>query len=452
METAENLSETLFKPRLKFVETSLISNSGAPLVPFREEWRMRLDCEPDWYRPLHLFLWSYAGGKLPDMESALSRIASATGERSRPECLDTISNYGPGNWSYEFNLQGARRGSQGRELVEQAGKAAPEESARLKKLACHHFRMASRYFSIAAYPNLRGDMLAAESYLQAQRFFRLMYESLGPGEPCVAHVNFRTAKGETGGSLYLPVPRETLDEPLPCVILCGSYEHDLMTFFSTYRNLLMPLRLAALVVEMPGLGASEKLTLDYNSSVVVDAALDYLAELDCVDSTRVGLLGIRLGGTACLRSTILNPGRVKALALIEPCVHAFFSDPELLKSLPLCMRSLYANRLNFDAGKWDSLLAQMQVLSLKKQGLLVAGGQNPVPTMLWTPLDFMTRDEDVKALKAHLKSLDLHLLESYDKVSKSGRRHGDLTGFVYTALSKLCNFLGSHLKGAGGAS
>ena len=50
------------------------------------------------------------------------------------------------------------------------------------ELASHQYRMASRYFAIAAYPNLKGDVLAAESSMygrKAYREFSLTQKSAG---------------------------------------------------------------------------------------------------------------------------------------------------------------------------------------------------------------------------------------------------------------------------------
>lgn len=149
-----NLSEVLFKPKFKYAETSVISNSGAQL-PKLERKDVSLGFTPQWYRPISRFLWTWQGGNLMDIDAALSAIASSDAQRSRDECLDTVSDYGGGNWIFEFSSIAQKRAVKGKDL-EQRGDLAG---------AGHQYRMASRYFALAATPRLKGDTLAADAAL-----------------------------------------------------------------------------------------------------------------------------------------------------------------------------------------------------------------------------------------------------------------------------------------------
>lgn len=416
---SENLSEILFKPHFHYDETSQISNSGAEceLKSGSEVLLRHLEFDARWYRPLHVFSWVWQGGSFLDIDDALAKIATATGARSRPHCLDTVKEYGPGHWIYEFNTQAQRRFVLAREL---------EEQGELKR-ASHNYRMASRYYAIASFPKLRGDTLAAESYMQALRLYRKMFEC---DDSCgrLMELNIRTEQGTASGFLHLPHQ----DRVCPCVIICGSYEHALTDFYRFYRDYLYPRGIAALVVELPGLGGSEKLSLTYNTSIVMDAALRDLRDMSCIDANHIALLGIRLGGTACLRCALTNPEKVSALALIEPAVDSMFSDKELLGALPLYMRSLYANRLNLDASQWESVIPQLSILSLKRQGLMQQAEPRKMPLSLYVVKGAFTSRGDVELIRHNFSQCTLNLLESKEYNES-----------IYQALIRIPEFLSS---------
>lgn len=378
----QNLSEVLFKPKFNYPETSLISNSGIPLPKLASE-KHNLGFTRGWYRSIHRFWWVWQGANLMDIDVCLSAIASSKAPRSRQECFDTVAEYGGGNWIYEFSALAQRRVLEGRRLEEEERHAD----------AAHQYRMASRYFSIAAYPYLKGDVLAADAALLGRRSYRDMFR-VEPDLGTLEDFEFEVDGVKSSGLLHLP----KADEARPCVVLLASYEMSPTDFYRFYRDHLLPERIALLVLEMPGGGLSQRQVLTAEQSVVLDAALEALAKDHHIDATRTGLLGFRVGGTACLRSTLLNPGRVRALGLVGPAVHSFFCDKEILNSFPLCIRSLYANRLDMDASDWDNVIPQLKPLSLKEQGLMGRGRGCAVPCMA-IALNAFTSDDDMRMLE-----------------------------------------------------
>ena len=137
---------------------------------------------------------------------------------------------------------------------------------------------------------------------------------------------------------------------------------------------------------------------------------------------------MRIAGSACIRSCILNQQAVKALAVIAPAVHSLFTDKDILNSLPLCLRSNYANRLNLDASNWDTIIPQLQALSLKTQGLLSASGRCSVPCSVYVVKNSLVTNDDLKLLEANFKDCRINmqentgytsfLLQSYDRASR----------------------------------
>lgn len=413
-----NLSEVLFKPKFKYAETSVISNSGAQL-PKLERKDVSLGFTPQWYRPISRFLWTWQGGNLMDIDAALSAIASSDAQRSRDECLDTVSDYGGGNWIFEFSSIAQKRAVKGKDL-EQRGDLAG---------AGHQYRMASRYFALAATPRLKGDTLAADAALLGMRCYRSMCrceEQYGK----LIDLPFETAGGSSSALMHVP---DQLS-PHPCVVVMASYEMNASDFYRFYVRRLYPKGIALAVVEMPGIGMSEKLALTADQSAVLKAALAAVRAQPFIDSTRIGLFGVKLGGSACIREALLEPGAIKALALAGPAVHSFFTDPEVLNSLPLCIRSLYANRLNLDASKWDLVIPLLRQLSLKEQGLLGRGRCVDVPCFNFYFSSMFTTKEDRDLLKSAFYGYE-EMGQEEDEYSKS----------LSSAIEKAADFFAGRL-------
>ena len=411
-DNSKNLSEILFKPRFEYLETSMISNSGCELPPlaYRDP---ALGFAADWYRPVRTFMWVFLGGNLLDIDEALSNISSSKNPRKRELCFDTVAEYGPGNWIYEFNS-----------IAQKRVNAAKEQESQGDILgASHNYRMASRYFTIAAYPFLRGDVLANESLMHSRRFYKKMIE-MDPNNGEISEELFAAGGTKVSGFLHLP-DRTSIH---PCVIMAGSYEQNITDYYRFYNDYLRPKGIALFAIDMPGIASSSKLNLSADLSIVVDSAIEYLKNLKYIDATHLGLLGMRIAGSACIRSCILNHQAVKALAVIAPAVHSLFTDKDVLNSLPLCLRSNYANRLNLDASNWDTIIPQLQVLSLKTQGLLSASGRCSVPCSVYVVKNSLVTNDDLKLLEANFKDcrINMHentgytsfLLQSYDSASR----------------------------------
>ena len=158
-EEALNLSERLFSKVRKVQETSTISNSATELGGGEgEQVLIEGVCSAAWYRVLRRSYWIWQGIDAIELEDILSHIATGEGTRSRPDKLDTLQGYAPGNWIYEFSQLGGDYMRQGRNLED----AGHQDAARQAYLR------ASRYYSMASYPHLRGDELAEQAQLQAE--------------------------------------------------------------------------------------------------------------------------------------------------------------------------------------------------------------------------------------------------------------------------------------------
>lgn len=412
--TNENLSEELFKPRFDFLETSVISNSGCPL-PKLSRVDLAYGFEKDFYRPIHRFLWTLGGGNPLDIDLALSNICVSKNPRSRQECLDTVKEYGAGNWIYEFCTIAQRRVQIAHDAIEKGDFVQ----------ASHQYRMASRYFAIAAYPNLKGDSQASNADVLCRRYYKEMYK-VDPNSLELREETFLVDNKKVTGYLHLP----TNEKQLPCVICVCSYGNSIANYYRIYNDFFKPKNIAMFVIEMPGIGACEKLNLNDHYSAFVEKAIDHLASLPYVDAKRIALMGSDIGAASCLRACILQPNKVRAIILNRPYVHSIFSDKEYLDSMPLCLRSSFCNRLNLDASNWDILTPRFKIFSLKEQGILSNSNQCTVPTLLCAIKDSYVSNADLDLMKHNFRDLTVY---THDNVGYAS--------FAKDAVFKIVSFL-----------
>lgn len=389
-----NLSEILFKPKHDYIETSLISNSGCPLPDIGDGLHMMgSHFRSLWYRPINRYTWTYLGANCLDVDLALSNIVMSKNPRTRAECFDTIEQYGPGNWIYEFSSIAQKRVMQARLC---------EESGNLEQ-ASHEYRMASRYFAIASYPNLKGDVLAAQASLLGRKAYRKIFNEVSR----TGHYQEEefTFKGEKISGYLHCVDTKKLQ---PCVVVVATYESTSTDYYRLFKDYLRKMGIALFIIDMPGMGSAQKLVLDEQSSDLVEAAIEYLQKLKFIDTTAIGLYGYRFSANAAARLTLLRPDLVKALALVSPAIHSAYLNQKVLNSMSLATRSSLANRLNADASDWAVIVPQLQTLSLKVQGLIGYHASNKTPTLsIYTPVDLKYNDDRDMVSKAFSNNHDI---------------------------------------------
>ena len=313
--------------------------------------------------------------------------------RTRAECFDTIEQYGPGNWIYEFSSIAQKRVMQARLC---------EESGNLEQ-ASHEYRMASRYFAIASYPNLKGDVLAAQASLLGRKAYRKIFNEVSR----TGHYQEEefTFKGEKISGYLHCVDTKKLQ---PCVVVVATYESTSTDYYRLFKDYLRKMGIALFIIDMPGMGSAQKLVLDEQSSDLVEAAIEHLQKLKFIDTTAIGLYGYRFSANAAARLTLLRPDLVKALALVSPAIHSAYLNQKVLNSMSLATRSSLANRLNADASNWSVIVPQLQTLSLKVQGLIGYHASNKTPTLsIYTPVDLKYNDDRDMVSKAFSNNHDI---------------------------------------------
>ena len=407
-----NLSEKLFSRDRKVQETSTIFNSAESLDPSQcEQVLIEGICSSAWYRILRRSFWIWQGADPIELEDILSHVATGQGERSRPDKLDTLQGYVPGNWIFEFSQLASHYHKQGK---------AKEQEGSLPA-ARHCYLRAARYYSIASYPHLKGDELAE----QAQVLGNVAYRDAGRLMPVpLKELKIPFRDKEISGYLHLPHD----DKPMPVVMVSGSIDSLQIDFYRLYEQYLAPNGIGMLTLDMPGIGYSSQFPLVQDTSRLHQAALHYLREqVPWVDNQRIGMVGIRLGGNVAARLAYLEPAHLKAVACIGPGLNQFFTDPQLFNQAPPMLRASLANRLGADAAHWDELQPQYQIFSLKRQGL-VGVTRTRVPILsIGHRRDFICPESDIRTLAStshYGKALvldNLPVMEVFDRaLSETG--------------------------------
>jgi len=380
----KNLSETLFNKvqPYKTRETSTISSSGNPL-PCEPQEQFLIDglCTPSWFRVLRRAFWIWQGAEPIELEETLARIATSDGERTNPQQIDTVQDFIPGNWCYEWSQVAG----------EHNRKAKEADDAGEHWIAKKEYFLAARYYSIASYPHLKGDELAEQAQVQANIAYREggRYLSMPLKE---LKVPFRGK--EIKGYLHLPHD----DHPVPLVMVTGAIDSLQLDFIRLFEKVLEPLGIGMLSLDLPGCGYSSQWPLVEDSSRLHQAVLQYLKDVPWVDDQRVGMVGFRLGGNVAVRLSYLEQLRLKAVVCVGPGMHNYFTDPAIFELSPPMMRASLANRLNMDASDWSAVQKSCQVFSLKRQGL--AGvSKTRVPILsIGHRRDFICPESDIRML------------------------------------------------------
>jgi uncharacterized protein len=129
---------------------------------------------------------------------------------------------------------------------------------------------------------------------------------------------------------HLRLPPESA-APRPGLVFTGPFTGVKEQVTGRYADLLAERGFVTLAFDHRNFGASGGAVRQHEDSAgkLADlrAATSFLARHDAVDATRIGCVGICLGGGYALRHSAFDP-RIKALA----CVAAAFNDPRAMRS------------------------------------------------------------------------------------------------------------------------
>ena len=209
------------------VETSAIANSQAANLQLPRS---------GWYREMRTLKWIWQGLDPLLLQEVQARIAVSSNPRTNPKLLDTVIGFRPGNWSYEWSQEAALFFQQA-QMREELGE---EEEAR----RC--YMRSSLLYTIASYPHIRGDRLATDAHLLANRSY-CAAAKLAPHTLKTLQIPYN---GKTL-QCYLHLPHT--DAPNPVVIISGGGDGLQTDFYRAYRAFFEPKGIAMLTLDMPGI-------------------------------------------------------------------------------------------------------------------------------------------------------------------------------------------------------
>ena len=293
-----------------------------------------------------------------EIHEVLARIAASDAERSNPQRLDTVVGYRNGNWIYEWIHQGM-----------QWQQRATEQQDPL--LGGEYWLKAASLYSIAGYPHLKGDELAEQAEMLANR----AYEEAALLLPYqLKELEFRIeGGGSVTGFLHMP---EKGEAPFPTVLMCGSLD----TLQTDYHRLFRDYR-AARHRHADARHAVDRFLLQMEA----DAGLQLPAPTGA-DPAGLGAVGGPSAGERLwlpLRrqrgGAIGLPGAAAAArrGLPGPVVHRLLCDSSTQLNVPDMYMDVLASRMGMANASDNVLKVELNSYSLKMQGLL--GRRCPTP-------------------------------------------------------------------------
>jgi len=355
------------------IETSAIANSRAAQLQLNS---------PGWYREMRTLKWVWQGLEPLLLQEVQARIAVSSNPRTNDKLLDTVVGFRPGNWTYEWSQEAAL-------LVQQAqlrDELGEQEAARIA------YMRASLLYTIASYPHIRGDRLATDAHLLANRCY-CNAAKLAP------HALLKTIQVPYAGrklQCYLHLPHT--DYPPPVVIVSGGGDGLQTDFYRAYRACFEPKGIAMLTMDMPGIGYCQQWDWNQNTAELHLAVLNHLKSVPWVDDNRIAMLGLRMGGNSAVRTAYLQPDALKAVVAIGAPLHDALTQSDLMAKLSQMKKDELACRLGLDSASESLLQAHLSTFSLRNQGLL-AVRRNKVPMLAIThSKDHLSTQRDAELL------------------------------------------------------
>lgn len=375
----KNLSEELFKPRFKHPETSSLVRRLHRHKPLPVHSALEGESLAGWYRMINRVLWTWRGLSPVEISEVLARIAVSRVEHTDERLLDTVIGYRGGNWIYEWSKQAAL-------WQQKASETADDEQA--GQCWLH----AANLYGVAGYPHLKGDELAEQAQLLANRAYEEATSRL-QGE--LREIEFAIPGGSPiFGFLHMPAQ---VSAPYPTVLLCGSLDSLQTDHYRLFHDYLAPRGIAMLTIDMPSVGFSSKWKLTQDTSFLHQQVLKQLEHVPWVDHTRVGALGFRFGANVAVRLAYLESPRLRAVACLGPVVHSLLSDEKIQDRVPEMYMDVLASRLGMASASDTALRTELNRYSLKTQGLLGRRTPTPLLSAHW-PGDIFSPEEESKLI------------------------------------------------------
>ena len=337
--------------------------------------------------------WVWSGADPERIETALVNMKASTAPRRNPDQYDTVTNYGPGHWVFEFEAQADASMSEG-VAFEQAGDIEAAKDA---------FLLASSYYQIGKFPYTRDDNW--EYYRGAYEKSMAAYERAGLYFPAPLEVvELSYEEGLVRG--YLHLPPATFESPVPVVIASGGIDVFKVENYPLVK-LLNPKGIAVVVLDIPGVGESNFISANPNHDQVYSAMLTHLEKDPRIDGSRAAVFATSFGGNAAAKVAFTDERFVAVVAACAP-VHEIFDQPvwatriapaPVLRAImdsivPEIRLNVLADRFGLKVPLQESdyaeFVARSAGFSLVNQGLLSGPDKTEVPLLV-----INTTDDDI---------------------------------------------------------
>jgi esterase FrsA len=312
----------------------------------------------------------YAAGDMPQprpfgqvrqilLERALQRrhpFSEAIDVSAIGAALDRLESVDPRAWVEAFS-----------ELAEpHQGKGAVAERAGDTATAAREYLSAYHYWRLARYPTTN-SAAKREAYRSSQQMYlKAAYWFDPPLERVWMPFNGQTDEGQfVIGDLRKPAG---LQPPHPLVVHWGgidSYKEE------RAAEPYLEAGLASLAVDMPGVGDAP---LDGSATAerLWDAILDWVADRDDLDASRVGVLGASTGGYWAAKVAHTHAARIRAAVNHGGPVHFAFQTSWIEQAqdgeYPFELAETLAAA--FGGESYEDWVARAPALSLLEQGIL----------------------------------------------------------------------------------
>lgn len=297
-----------------------------------------------------------------------ARIAGINRPRKDPKRLDTVIEYGPGHWTFEWEHEAESVLKRGQE-AEKAGKREEAGDAYLS---------AAQMYALGSYPHLRSDTYAMAALDKARAAYQAGAKLLFGG---FRVVTVSHAGKSFQGYLFLPPGKG----PFPLVVY--TYGSDWVKEQAPRSLLQKELErrgIGLFLVDLPGIGSSAAYDLTPDSDEILVASVEYLRKDPAIDPKRVAVAGLSFGGNAAARALFrpeLNLAGV--VSMCGPLHTSFMLPPAMLSRVAPLQIAGVRDRVGLaPESSDDDLSAAVKPFSFKTRALLEPGKKVSTPLLI----------------------------------------------------------------------
>lgn len=346
------------------IALSILTSGATGLVAQQmDSSKFRAMADLDWYHPVEPDNWVYLGGDADEIAAVLTRIEQAQGPRTNPDQPDTLRDFGPGNWVYEFSAAGDQAMAEGR------------------------FQAAMTYYHTASAPHTNQPGMA-----DALEKARTAYAKAMDGIAVYEEIELERDGRRFTAHLHLPKGTG----PFPVLVFSNGSDMSSVLAMTYFTEHLMPKGIAYLTIDLPGLGRSDAFDMaDGQSEKLHLTAIDWAKNDPRLQSNNIFAQGVSFGGHSAARLWALHP-ELDLAGVIYTCgpLHAPFLAPaEAYAQLPAYTMDGLKTRIGLPLDtSWEVFAEKVRAFAIGQSG---AFESDPISTPLFA---VTTHDDPVAPL------------------------------------------------------